>query len=52
MLWQRGEKIERNFAHQFDTGGKSALRPRHRKRPQEIAGAGGGMQSRPADCGA
>ncbi len=50
MQRQRGEKIERNFAHQFDTGGMDRLYVRAGKCPQETADPGGGMQSRAADA--
>src|SRR4029434_1330915 len=55
MQRQRGEKIERNFAHQFDTGGMDRLYVRgignvHKK----LLVKGSGIQSRPVDwvnCG-
>ena len=44
---RRGEKIERNFAHQFDTGGMDRLYVRGTgKCTQETAAAGGRVQSR------
>jgi hypothetical protein len=43
---QRGEKIERNFAHQFDTSGMDRLYPaRAGEYPQETSATSRSMQS-------
>ena len=47
----RGERVERNFAHQFDTGGLNrSVRERTGERSQEAADSGGSVQSGAADA--